>query len=767
MFTVEHERNINQNLLILYDESVKEKGFAEKMLVQNLVEGLLKVRTRTLNHKIQYCYDITKLQSLEVITERTSMKKDELIKFIKELFYIIQSSNSYLLEENDFVLLPEYIFFHISTKKIKLCYFPKYEKSLKVQLNCLFEYLMNRIDYKEQEAVVFLYQLYMKSKEPESNFSDLAELLLQEKINSKQENFKCEQESIKEELILEEKLINLEKEELEESEKESNTILNNMESEEKEKRQMEYEKEYSKSVEDNKYNIKENKEEIQNQEVKRKFVNKQKAEFFGMQEKFENEIEELYYPFACYGKMAGIIILSLIAFAALIHFKVIYNSLGTELEITKCVISITIIGIIIFFVYHTTFSPENKYIRMKRIASYAPLSSEEKSEKNKRDEKKGEKFFLKQREKMIENQKSQLKANKRYKDVSLNNGNYKNLKADKNKFNNINYKNKNQEYNNSLFEMKNKKNQEEKEQKKKEQKKVNQEIPKAKEVLLEESRLEELSKLNSYSFEFNDHNSEFKSCNLDSKEIENSNKEENTIINQTNSNKIRPDEDILDKKNFISNKKFLDTKENRDKENFINLIDNKNSIDNKDFFNSKIILNDNSLLINPKEIINPDNTIDCNKKEETNRIKKISSIDEIENIGQIEDINKSDRIYQTDKTEYEENNETIVLYEEETQENILLKLFPIDFYIYQPICITATPFFIGKLKTQMDLCIERPTISRFHSKITKEEEKFLIYDLNTTNGTFLNGVRIPPNGNMELHNKDTISFADVSYRVEL
>ena len=90
--------------------------------------------------------------------------------------------------------------------------------------------------------------------------------------------------------------------------------------------------------------------------------------------------------------------------------------------------------------------------------------------------------------------------------------------------------------------------------------------------------------------------------------------------------------------------------------------------------------------------------------------------------------------------EEEDYNPTCLLNEDEplTEEKsgILLKSFEEN--QYQSIPIKDIPFFIGKLKKNVDYCLEKDVISRFHAKITKEKMKYYLTDLNSTNGTFIN-----------------------------
>ena len=90
-------------------------------------------------------------------------------------------------------------------------------------------------------------------------------------------------------------------------------------------------------------------------------------------------------------------------------------------------------------------------------------------------------------------------------------------------------------------------------------------------------------------------------------------------------------------------------------------------------------------------------------------------------------------------------------------------LSPENSKVYMPICFPEFPFFIGTLKTKVDGVINSRSVSRFHAKFEKKEERFYLTDLNSTNGTFLNGVRLEANESKEIAVGDLVSFADVAY----
>ena len=73
------------------------------------------------------------------------------------------------------------------------------------------------------------------------------------------------------------------------------------------------------------------------------------------------------------------------------------------------------------------------------------------------------------------------------------------------------------------------------------------------------------------------------------------------------------------------------------------------------------------------------------------------------------------------------------------------------------------PYIIGKGEKGIDGRLELPTISRIHSQLDYINDSYFIMDLNSTNGTFLNGERLPPNIRKTLSVGDRVQFAGEAY----
>lgn len=86
---------------------------------------------------------------------------------------------------------------------------------------------------------------------------------------------------------------------------------------------------------------------------------------------------------------------------------------------------------------------------------------------------------------------------------------------------------------------------------------------------------------------------------------------------------------------------------------------------------------------------------------------------------------------------------------------------------YSNMIIAGDNFLIGKKKDAVDGWIKARGISRIHGKISKEDGTYYLTDLNSTNGTFLNGGRLEINEKARIREGDIVGFADVKYVVDL
>lgn len=77
------------------------------------------------------------------------------------------------------------------------------------------------------------------------------------------------------------------------------------------------------------------------------------------------------------------------------------------------------------------------------------------------------------------------------------------------------------------------------------------------------------------------------------------------------------------------------------------------------------------------------------------------------------------------------------------------------------------PFRIGKMAGVTDYRVLKTTVSRKHADIVKEQGKFFVVDLNSTNGTYLNGKKVQAGVKDELTNGAALRLADTEFKVHI
>lgn len=70
---------------------------------------------------------------------------------------------------------------------------------------------------------------------------------------------------------------------------------------------------------------------------------------------------------------------------------------------------------------------------------------------------------------------------------------------------------------------------------------------------------------------------------------------------------------------------------------------------------------------------------------------------------------------------------------------------------------------IGKLENACDAVINLPTVSRIHAKVRKKENAYYLTDLNSRNGTSVNGRLLLPDEEYKLQAEDEVDFAQARY----
>jgi hypothetical protein len=81
----------------------------------------------------------------------------------------------------------------------------------------------------------------------------------------------------------------------------------------------------------------------------------------------------------------------------------------------------------------------------------------------------------------------------------------------------------------------------------------------------------------------------------------------------------------------------------------------------------------------------------------------------------------------------------------------------------ETIPISKWPFMIGRLSDQVDYCINNPAIGKLHAELIKKEDVYYITDMNTKNGSFVNGTRVEAGKELQIKDGDRILLANEEF----
>ena len=84
------------------------------------------------------------------------------------------------------------------------------------------------------------------------------------------------------------------------------------------------------------------------------------------------------------------------------------------------------------------------------------------------------------------------------------------------------------------------------------------------------------------------------------------------------------------------------------------------------------------------------------------------------------------------------------------------------------VVISAPSFTIGKERSRVNYCIsDNTSVSRCHARISRKGSQYFVADLNSTNFTFVYGVKVVPGQEVALKDNDTVRFADEDFEFHM
>ena len=124
----------------------------------NRISSLLPVQVREKDNQSEIYYDVTGKRSLEACAEEHAFSISQCKNMIRELIRMMKELEDYLLEPDFISFEPAFVF--TNGRKLFWLYGIPHEGSVQEALENFFSFLLAKVDYDDQEAVHFVYQIF-------------------------------------------------------------------------------------------------------------------------------------------------------------------------------------------------------------------------------------------------------------------------------------------------------------------------------------------------------------------------------------------------------------------------------------------------------------------------------------------------------------------------------------------------------------------------------------------------------------------------------
>lgn len=169
--------DINKNYMVLTFEKNENENYRLKMIRNKEIPGLLNLKQKFTDSNEKLYYDISSMQSLEVLYEKKHMESEELKKIIFGLENCVNSLKGYLLDFNEIILNPKMVFVDIKNLSYSFCYCPYNKGDFRKELREYMNFVITKIDHGDLETLNLAYELQKITCQENYVIGDLTTLI--------------------------------------------------------------------------------------------------------------------------------------------------------------------------------------------------------------------------------------------------------------------------------------------------------------------------------------------------------------------------------------------------------------------------------------------------------------------------------------------------------------------------------------------------------------------------------------------------------------
>ena len=155
---IEYIRELNRNYLKIQSENYVE-NYCMKMVENNNISGFINAKVNYINNSHAWLYDISGMRTMADKYEKKDISLADINSISEFIKTSISNCEKYLLDPDGLCFDPAYIFIG-QDNTFHVIYNTTLEASVREELKSLFEFVLGRLDHKDQRAVVLGYGIY-------------------------------------------------------------------------------------------------------------------------------------------------------------------------------------------------------------------------------------------------------------------------------------------------------------------------------------------------------------------------------------------------------------------------------------------------------------------------------------------------------------------------------------------------------------------------------------------------------------------------------
>jgi len=178
--TREYRKKLSGTALVLYGDDLTEtRDYRIEVLKNNHIPGILPTTTCTEDGIFKLYFDITGKQEFSTVFSKKKLEYKNVAALINGICTVLESTREHLLEPQGIIFDPEYIFIS-GEDKVSFAYFPDRAEDVYASLHALGEYLIGRVDHKDERAVKLSYGFFETTGKDEVLLEDIKSLVVPE-----------------------------------------------------------------------------------------------------------------------------------------------------------------------------------------------------------------------------------------------------------------------------------------------------------------------------------------------------------------------------------------------------------------------------------------------------------------------------------------------------------------------------------------------------------------------------------------------------------